>query len=162
MATASQDNLELYLIGRMRGLSAEEQWQYITFSTELLNTGAPERIYIDGVDDLSAEQTTTLLNDWATAANVATLNYASIQRFNFSTDDAAQAMANLVDAAVSMTSLSMYYQDDVRPIRIDVTPASQSYLADGMIYITEYDDQYDVILSMATSRTTDLSVSYGL
>ena len=49
-------------------------------------------------------------------------------------------MANLVDAAVSMTSLSMYYQDDVRPIRIDVTPASQSYLADGMIYITEYDD----------------------
>jgi len=52
---------------------------------------------------------------------------------NFSTQEACQAVANLIDAAPIMVELDIEYQDDERPIKIFVTPATSADAADGLI-----------------------------
>ena len=80
---------------------------------------------------------------------------------NFSTQEACQAVANLIDAAPIMVELDIEYQDDERPIKIFVTPATSADAADGLIQITDYYNTFDVILEMATSRTVELDMYYG-
>ena len=79
--------------------------------------------------------------------------------FNFSEDDACQALANMINAATNLELLYLYNMDDVRPITVSVDPATSSDLSDGSITIYDATTS-DEILSVPTSRTTGVTVTY--
>ena len=109
---------------------------------------------------MSAERTATLFNSWA-AAYLVPLDDVIAESMNFSTQDACLAIAIFINAATAMGDLNIGYQDATRPIQIFVTPATSSAVANGTIQITDYYDTTDVILEMASSRQTSLTVDYG-
>lgn len=120
-----------------------------------------EHFNIYDISALSSDKTVTLLNDWTAAANIANIDAIGAESMNFSTQEACQAVANLIDAAPIMEELDIEYQDSERPIKIFITPATSADAADGLIKITDYYDTTDVIVEMATSRTVELDVNYG-
>ena len=110
---------------------------------------------------MSSDHTTEILEAWTLALYVTALETVSLMQANFSVDEPCQALADFINVATGMTSLELEYQDSVRPIKVNVTPASAEGVSDGTITITDYSDESVVILTQSTTRTQSLYVTYA-
>ena len=114
---------------------------------------------INDISTLTSDQTAELLNEWTYTSGISNPNVMKLSYFNFSEDDACQALANMINAATNLELLYLYNMDEVRPITVSVNPATSSDLSDGSITIYDATTS-DEILSIPTSRTTGVSVTY--
>ena len=93
----------------------------------------------------------------ASSLTTITLEYA-----DFSTEDAAVALASFIDAATLVQYLYLDYQALTRPVTVNVTPATTTPTSNdaGTITIMDALTGLDVI-SMDTTRNAILSTAYG-
>jgi len=84
----------------------------------------------------------------------------TLESANFSTDDACEALAKLVDVASKVTTFNIKKQNMDRPVRIVVDPATDEASTDGSISINDFVTN-EIIYSMPTARTSALNVDYG-
>lgn len=130
----------------------------MTFSTQLLNMSDNMiTMTLYGNNALTSDQTAELFNEWTYTSGITSPSVIATQYFNFSQDNACQALANMINAATSLETLYLYDMDDVRPITVTVTTATSSDQSDGTITINDATTG-DQILSNPTSRTTSVDV----
>ena len=98
-------------LGITSSLASDQQFQLADFSTSMLNASSmlQEVQVLDLPMELTVEQTETILTNWSQATNIAatTLTTLALEYANFSTEDASQALATLVDVAPQVTVLNI-------------------------------------------------------
>ena len=85
-----------------------------------------------------------------------------MQQFNFSTQEASEALALLVSVAETVTNFDISYQDTTRPVRVEVTPAttsSQANADDGSVIVYNLVTN-ELIVSVTSSRTSTPAFYY--
>ena len=146
--------------GPVTTISAQ-QFQLVSFSEEMLDESkSMEAVNITGLsEDLTAEQTEKILSKWTEADNITASSLKSIamEQFNFSSDEACQALALLVSTATSVDFFDLTNQNTERPVRITVEPATAAL--NGTVTISDLVTNA-VIYSMSSIRTTAPTVTY--
>ena len=99
------------------------------------------------------------MSKWAEADSItaSSLNSIAMEQFNFSSDEACQALALLVSTATSVDFFDLSNQNTERPVRINVEPATPAL--NGTVKISDLVTNA-VIFTMSSSRTTAPTITY--
>ena len=110
----------------------------------------------------TAAQTTEILTNWVESSHItaSTLSTLTLESANFSTDEASEALAKLVDMAPQVSTLNIESQNADRPVRVVLVPATANADTNGSISIKNYVSD-EMVHTMTTARTSSPIVNYG-